>query len=489
MADMYAAWTRMVAAAIGTIAPGTAISYTRKRQALSSYAAASGTGPNKAWRPSNRSADDIIKTDHKVLRARGRSLARDSSHVSGALRKVCNNVVFKGIHPQATLKTGAGEADKPRNTWAESIYKDWAEAVGLYEKLNLILRHWWQDGELFVHYFFDDTLLEQGLIPLGIELLECDHLDISRNGQFKDGSKIKQGIEYDSTGRVAAYWLYPEHPGDSTWLTMAASKRYPVDFVDHLFVRERISQNRGVPWLVSVIMEMRDFSEYQSAERIAARLAAAFGIFVTTPYPEQHMAGNSPIGADGQMGVDDLPDYLEPGRIQPIPPGMDIKTATNERPGRTYEPFTKNVLRGASAGFNMSYEAYSNDYTDASYASARSASLEERRGYQVQQYLLASMFLHKIWVRLWRLNKLTKQHQLPRDIPVTWQMPGWPWVDPDKDSKAAERDIKNGLNSRRKVCSERGTDYDEIINDLKKEEDDGFPLGGEKEEVNNADES
>jgi lambda family phage portal protein len=475
----------MMAAAIGTIAPGAAISYTRKRQALSSYAAASKTGPNKAWRPSNRSADDIIKTDHKVLRARARSLVRDSSHVSGGLRKVCNNVVFKGINPQATMKDASQNTDKIRNDYAETIYKDWAQAVGLFEKLNLILRHWWQDGELFVHYFLDETLFQQGLIPLGVELMECDHLDVSRNGQSKDGSKIKQGIEYDAAGRVAAYWLYPEHPGDSTWLTMAASRRYPAQFVDHLFVRERISQNRGVPWLASVIMEMRDFSEYQSAERIAARLAAAFGIFVTTPYPEQHMTGASPIGADGQMGVDDLPDFLEPGRIQPIPPGMDIKTAANERPGRTYEPFTKTVLRGASAGFNMSYEAYSNDYTDASYASARSASLEERRGYQVQQFLLASMFLHKAWARLWDLNKLTRQHQLPQAIPVTWQMPGWPWVDPDKDSKAAERDIKNGLNSRRKVCSERGTDYDEIINDLKKEEDDGFPLGGESEGAGN----
>ncbi len=470
---LYGSLTRFVASSIGVFAPGAAINYLRRRQALYSYAAASDQGANKAWRPSNKSADELIKTDHKMMRARARALTRDSSHVSGAIRKICNNVVFKGIHPQANLRTLAGDAKDRLNTQAEEQWKNWAKAVDFHEKENLVMRHFWSDGELFVHYYFDEDLLREGLIPLGMELLECDHLDIGKNSLTDDG-RIKQGIQYNTKGKPTDYWLFPEHPGDNTWLSLNSSKPYSAHMIKHLFLKERISQNRGVPWLASIIMEMRDFSEYQSAERIAKRLAAAFGLFVTTPYPEQ-LGNFSPFGGDGkQLTVDDIPDYMESGKIQTLPPGMTIESPDTDRPGQTYEPYTKTSLRGASTGFNMSYEAFSNDYTDASYSSARSASLEERKGYQVQQFLLANQLHQDAWKRLWTMNRLSRTVNLPEDIPVVWQTPGWPWVDPLKDSKAAEQDLKNGLTSRHKLCMERGIDYDEIQNDLKKESNDGF---------------
>lgn len=479
MGRINSAITRGVAGVLGTVAPGAAIRYIRKRQALSYYSGASMSGPNRDWRPRNRSEDEAIRQDHAMLRARARDLVRNSSHVSGALRKICNNVIYKGFTPQARLRTNAGKLRETHNPRAEEAWRRWARRVSWHEKENLVLRHLWQDGELFVHWFYDEDLQEDGIIPLNLELLECDHLDTSRT-IVSGSSNIKQGIEYNAKGEPIAYWLFPEHPGDNGWLSMAQSKRYPARAVDHIFSRDRISQNRGVPWLSSVIMEMRDFSEYQNAERIAARLAAAFGVFVTTPHPEGAYGG-SPIGGEGnQQTVDSLPDYLEPGRIQPVPPGYTIETAKNERPGSTYEPFTKNILRGSSTGFGMSYEAYSNDYTDASYASARSASLEERRGYQVQQALLIRLLHQTAWDRLFGVNSLSRtEGSLPKKVPVMWQTPGWPWVDPDKDSKAAERDIKNGLNSRHKVCLQRGEDYEEVYEDLKREAEDGFPLGGE----------
>jgi len=485
LSKLYDRWTSFCASIIGSVAPRAAMQYVRSRKALATYSAATKSGPNQAWLPSNKSADEIIKTDHHLIRARSRALVRDSSHVSGALRKINNNVIYKGFSPQVKYRGRDGNLRVSVNRRAENVFKRWEKAVNFREKENLTLRHLWQDGEIFVHYFYDDDLLENGEIPLNIELLECDHLDTSRTGP-NGNNVIKQGIEYNPKGESVAYWLFPEHPGDATWLSWSGSRRYPAEVMDHLFVRERASQNRGVPWLTALIMEMRDFSEYQQAERIAARLAAAFGIFVTTPDPEQYSGDFSPIGGDGaQQTAEGLPDYLEPGKIQPLPPGMDIKQASNERPGSTYEPFTKNVLRGASTGVGMSYEAYSNDYTDASYASARSASLEERRGYQVQQRLMIRLFHQKAWDHLWKMNRLARVEALPENMSVVWQTPGWPWVDPDKDSKAAERDIKNGLNSRHKVCMERGTDYEEVIEDLQQEEKDGFPIN-DKVEAENA---
>lgn len=481
---VYNGTSRAVASAVGIVAPRAAMRYLSRRSALASYAAASSKGPNQAWRPGNKSADRIIKTDHATIRARARALVRDSSHVWGALRKITNNVVFKGITPQADLKTAAGDLKKIQNERAESAYTRWARAVNFWEKENLIIRHLWQDGELFVHFFFDESLLARGIIPLGLELLECDHLDTSRStlGTTADnGNTIKQGIEYDPAGRPAAYWLYPEHPGDSTWLSLGGSRRYPVEQIEHIFSRERISQNRGIPWMASVIIEMWDFKEYQNSERTAARIASALAVFLKSQYPE--MLDSVGVGDGEDADGDGVPDYLEPNRIYRLPDGLDIQVASHDRPGQTYEPFTKTSLRGASTGFGMSYEAYSNDYTDASYASARSASLEERRGYQVQQYLLMQSFHRICWQRLWIMNQLARVETLPAEIPVVWQVPGWPWVDPDKDSKAAERKIKNGLGSRRREAARLGESYEEINDELDREAEDGWPKGSEEQQT------
>ena len=478
VSNFYNRWTSMVAKAIGAIAPGAAIGFIRKRNALASYAAASLTGPNRAWRPSNKSADDIIRTDHKLLRARARSLARDSSYVGGALRKICNNVVFKGIHPQATMVLMSGDRDKIANNRAEEAWKSWAAAVDFHGLENLIVRHLWTDGEIFVHYFADPELHQSGEVPLGIELLECDHLDVSFNGPDTEGRGVwKQGILFSPSGRVLGYRLYTEHPGDSMWLSTGRSGFFPASQIDHIYVKERASQHRGVSWLASVIIEMRDFSEFHGNERLAQRLMSAFGIFLKTEYPENFGAG-SPLGGDGTK-IDDVPDYIEPARIQPLPPGVEPMAVSYNRPGMTYDPFVRTTLRGASTGMSMSYESYTNDYTKASYSSARSATLEERRGYQVLQLLLTIRFHARVWRRLWEMNKIMRTvTPMPAVVPVSWQMPGWPWVDPDKDSKAAERDIKNGLSSRHRACMERGVDYNENIADLKQEESDGFPVGG-----------
>jgi lambda family phage portal protein len=498
---MYNRWTAGVAMTIGSLFPRTAIKYVRARNALTSYAAATRQGPNKAWLPSNMSADEIIKSEQPLLRARARSLVRDSSQVGGALRKITNNVVFKGINPQARLKRG-DKPDKNINNEVEAAFKKWAAAVDFYEKERLIIRHLWHDGELFAHYYFDQELYDAGIIPLGIELMECDHLDTTKSGVKNDvipgkEGTWKQGILYSKYKRPLGYQLFLDHPGTSTWWTSNFAREnvlwsgaqtgspsatffgsvfFDAYMTDHLFIRDRISQNRGLPWLTSVIMEMRDFNEYQAAERIAARLAAAFGIFVETDFPEHIGSGISPIGGDANsLTIDDIPDYMEPGRIQPLPPGMKVEAPSMNRPGQSYEPFTKTSLRGASTGFNMSYEAFSNDYTGASYSSARSATLEERRGYQVQQIILLNLFHIRAWERLWRMNQISRTvKNAPEVIPVKWQVPGWPWIDPLKDSKAAETDIKNGMTSRHKILDSRGEDYEEIKADLDAEKEDGF---------------
>lgn len=478
----YNALTALVTAGLGVVSPRRALLYRAEREFLRSYAAADPGGHNQNWRPRNRSADAEIRRGQKLITARARDLARNNSHVAGAIRRIANNVVRKGIRPQAQFHLSDGKPDAVRNRYVESLFRRWgryADHAGhdsIAAIQRLVLRHVWADGECLVLRAWDNSL--PGIPPLRLEVLECDLLDTRIDGQMTNGNLARRGIEYDSaTNRPLFYHLLDSHPGDHRALGGGKTIRVPAANVIHVYDRQRSSQTRGISWLAAVLMDAYDLGEYKATEMIGARLAAAFGIFVKNAYPE--LAGGfgipgGQVGAGGQPAADTgkMPDYIEPGRIQALPPGTEIQVASHNRPGTQYEPFIRDNHRGMSVGTGMSYESYSNDYSAASYSSARSASLEERLGYQEQQWFLNEKLNNRVWA--WFLDAAYLAGLLPnaRDyahdpLPwheaVIWQNPGWTWVDPLKDSKAVESGIDNATTTRTKTAAQQGEDWEDDV--------------------------
>ncbi len=449
------------------------MSYMRKREMLRRYTGASVHGHNSAWRPSRKSADELLRIDSDMLVARARDLVRNNTHVSGALRKIVANVIHTGIVPQGAKRKRTGELDAKTNTVVESAWKRWAKVNKFWVTEQLVLRHWWTDGEVLIHLWIDDDRVDDNICPLRCRVIEADQLDTNVHGTLANGNIARRGIEFNAKGDPVAYHVLTYHPGDTTFhlKSLGESRRIEARDILHIFLPERASQTRGVSMMAAVIEELRDLGEYWSSERIAARLAAAFGIFVKTS-DMSGMAAN-PLGgmAGGTMSGEapELSDYIEPGRIQVLPVGTEIQVAKNERPGSTFEPYTKTSLKGASVGFGLRYGNFSHDYTDSSYSSERSASLDERRGWVGQQQFLIQELCDPVFARWLELAVGSGVLNAPTDLPVTWQTPGWPWVDPTKDSKAAELELSMGTTTRRKIAAARGEDWDEIIEQLARE--------------------
>ena len=467
-------FSRAVASTIGVLFPGAAISYLYKRKKLAQYTAARPSGPDKHWRPGNLSADAILARDRAVIMSLARDLERNSPHVSGAINKIINNIIFTGIFPQARIKAADGKLQKAQNDRIETAFNEWADAVDFYTKQELVLRHTIIDGEVLIHKYHDPYLQKQGVVPLGFEVLESDYIDSTYSGVLENGNLARSGIEYDTYGRPVAYWLYKEHPGESTFSRyIGQTRRVPASEICHVFHSRRASQGRGISWLASIICEMRDFSEYQSNERIANRLLSAFGIFLESPYPEHQI--NNPLfqepASEGSEETDTTGKYIEPGRIDVLPAGLKPHAFQYTRPGITYEPFTKVSLKSASTGSGLSYENFSNDYEGATFSSARQAVLEERRGYRKIQFFLNRKFNNWSW-RSWNnyANAFMTFGKIPDRVPVQWQNPGWPWIDPAKDAKGAEIELKMKITNRRRLAAERGLDWDEEIEELADEE-------------------
>lgn len=471
----YDGWTGFASSIIGLVAPGRAATFYRKRSMLLAHKAASRKGADRNWRGDNRSMDAILLKEWRDITARAREMVQNNSYIAGAIEKICNNVVFGGIKPQVQLKQADGTYDRKRNDAVEAHWKKWAEdpRIDFYEKQELAVRHLWQDGELLVHTFVDPDMLREGLVPLRIELIECDHFNTSIHGQLPNGNYARRGIEFNPKGDPVAYHLYTDHPGNTGSTILYETKRVPADQIIHVFKRKRISQTRGVSWLVSIIMRMRGLEEYEDSERIAARLTSSFAFFIESPFPEygpEAMGGTFPGYEDFQTTAPTsdavLPEsgFIESGRMQKIPPGAKVNSQGFARPGGEVVPFIASNLRGGSAGMQMSFEGFSNDYSSATYSSARSGSLEERRGYKVQQKFLNKKFNAQIWTVWCRLLLLSNlEPSAPLDIPAEWQAPGWPWVDPWKDAQAAAKELELGLNSRSNLCAERGRNFEDVL--------------------------
>ncbi|MDH5299242.1 MAG: phage portal protein, partial [Desulfobulbaceae bacterium] len=413
-------------------------------------------------------------------------------YISGAIDKICNNVVRKGIRPQACFKTVKGELDTALNDKVEKLWSRWSRYADItgHDSVpalqRLILRHIWIDGEVLVHRVWDTSL--KGIVPLRLEVIECDLLDGRIDGPLTNGNIGRRGIEVDAaTGKPVAYHVLDSHPGDYLFLgSFGEARRIDAADMIYVFDRRRASQTRGISWLAAIIMEAYDLNEYKGIERIGAKLAAAFGVFVKTSFPDIPGAGIGIPGGgqatniDTGVGWGDLPDYIDPGRIQKLPFGADIKIAEHNRPGTQYEPFVRDSVRGMSAGAGMSYESFSNDRSSSSYSSGRDGSLENRLSYGGQQFFLNEKLNDRLWgwfvEAAWMSGMLPELRNyafdpLPYHEATTWQNPGWTWVDPLKDSKAADQGISNVTTTRTKINANQGEDWNETLDEALREEE------------------
>ena len=469
---LFDSWTSLRAGVIALNDPRAAVAYVADRRRYLSYKAASREGANRAWRGDRKSGDASIRKQWRDVVYRARDLAKNSPFVAGALEKICDNVVFTGIRPQFIL-TRNGEPNRDLARDLERLHKRWAKAVNAVEKQELGLRHLWTDGEYLIHFFIDTSLLKKGLPPLNYELLEADHLDATVDGTLSNNNYAKRGIEYDASGNVVAYHLFPEHPGDFTWMSLTDSKRVDAASIEHVFARKRISSSRGISWMASIIMWMRNFEEYQDSEQVAMRLLSAFGFFVETPFPEvENPLGGAPVDPSSDEKTLKAGDFIQPGQVATVSPGSKVTAAGFDRPGSNYEPWVKSQLRGGGVGMNVSYETFTGDLTETTYSGGRQGLLVERRSFRRQQAILNRKHNDPIDERFIEFAAMAGLMNLAGyEVDIKQLCPGWPWVDPRNDAQAARIEYELGITTLTKMCADRGLDFEEITRERQEELD------------------
>jgi capsid protein len=119
---------------------------------------------------------------------------------------------------------------------------------------------------------------------------------------------------------------------------------------------------------------------------------------------------------------------------------------------------------------NVSYVSLANDLEGVSYSSIRQGELADRDHWKRLQGWLIEHFCTDVFEN-WLVQFLSFGRsgfllaEIDRYNCPVWRPRGWQWVDPDKESKAAERDIGNHTKSIWDAAADRGDDLEDVFSE------------------------
>lgn len=427
---------------------------------------APGTGPN-----------DVATGNAQTLRNRSRSQYRNNGYARSIINKLVSNMVGTGIKPRFTADD-KGFQRRAQSLWDVSAREmDPEGLLSIYGLQAQAVNTWLQGGESFIR--MRPRRETDGLaVPMQLQVMEPEMCPVHHNGR-NGGNRIRAGIEYTPFGQRAAYWFYRSHPGDLASIAINGTDltRVPANEVIHLFDPTRPGQSRGVPHLAAVLLRMYDTDKYDDAVLLRQQLANLFTAFVTdlkgdgTTFPNQLTGGGDETPAREDDG-EPTELGLEPGIIQELGEGEDIKFSTPPDAGSTYSDFLRQQLMAQTAGSDTPYEIVTGDFSKINDRTARVLLNEFRRFVQQKQQTIIVHQLCRVVVSQWWMPRAVltgalaapgfardaEQYTRAKHIPQAWA-----YINPVQDVQAKREEKRSGFKTQAEIISETtGEDIDDV---------------------------
>jgi len=200
------------------------------------------------------------------------------------------------------------------------------------------------DGGILFRKVVDPNINKFGF---ALQLMEVDMIDVNKTEaqQTPGGNRITMGVEKNAYGKTTAFHILDRHPGDllfggqrGRWGTT----RYNASEFIHYFVKERVTQCMGVPWIAPSMLRLQHLKEYELAELVAAREAAVKGGYFTSDRGDSYAGEDElTIGADGTTQTTGTYNDFETGQKDVLPPGMTFTPYDPQHPMQQYGDFVK----------------------------------------------------------------------------------------------------------------------------------------------------
>lgn len=437
------------------------------------YAGAKTSSIFSGWTTSNQSGDSELRSDLAYLRSRARELVRNASFAKKFVRMCQKNIVGpSGIQFQSRVMNSNNNPDILAIDRIETAFREWCrkgncEVTGEYsfrDIQNILAGQTPMDGEVFIRKIFGYP----NKFGFALQLIEADHLDEKYTTRAKSGNEIKMGIEYDNLGRKVAYHLYKTHPGDYFYTDYRYGERVriPANEMIHYYIKNRISQGRGVTWLHPVMVDSNMLNGYFEAELVASRAASQMMGFIESD------KGDAFQGDDTEDGNPIM--ELEAGTVRYLGDGEKFTGYNPDHPTTAFGPFVEGILKQIASGLDVSYNYLANDLKSVNYSSIRAGVLDERDTWRDLQAHMTEHFCVPVFNEFLKYALIYKAIDLPyskydKFITHNWQPRGWQWVDPLKEQNANANAVESGFMAPSEVVAASGRDYEDVIKKIKQD--------------------
>jgi len=444
---------------------------TPTKMTASAYDAASTSRRMRTWGIGEAGPNTRLSLSVSHIRDRSRKLRGDNPWAENGIESHVSNLIGRGITPR--WKTGdKGLNREIKSLWDESIIEMDADGIlDFYGLQALAATAFIESGEVLGQLIYK-SVNSNLLVPLQLKLIEPDFLPFDKN-EPQGNNSIKMGVEFNSQGSRVAYHIYGEHPGESyitDFQNVGLTKRVSAKNILHIFKPLRPGQIRGIPWLTSIITRLYQLDQYEDAELMRKGMSAMLAGFITSPEGDPDLTGIP--GMEVEYENEDHVSF-EPGMIQSLRSGEDIKFSSPADVGQTYEVWIKQQLRAVAAGMGVTYEQLTGDLSDVNYTSIRAGLIEFRRRCRMTQ---RNNIIHQLcrpfagnWLSVAVLNNIIQIKNYFSDIRrfrTLWDADGWDFTDPVKDLKGKQMAIRLGLESRSQAVGERGTDAETLDDEI-----------------------
>lgn len=403
------------------------------KQHLRSFEAAKVSRRTDNWFTNGKGPNADLRLALQRIVARHQDLVDSDPWASKAISVVTNNWVGDGI--MGTPRRGTRRYVTGFTDWAESVDCDWDGLGNFYAKQSLVARTVAVRGSCLVRRRFSEELMNRGLVPLQIQVMEPDFLDLSKD----DGARIRFGKQYKEDGRLEGYWIRRSHPGESDWTasSIGQSDFVPASEICHVYDVRRPGQATGVPFGVAALLTLRDISDRDAAQMMKDKLSACFMAFLEDTDPD--------AVASGQQ----LLDSLEPGVIEPLPPGKNVRFAVPPGSG-DYVATQRYHLCAVAQAYEITYEALTGDLSNVNFSSGRMGWMEMRRAIARWRWaMLIPQFLNP--VARWFQEAAAVSQMGAGAAQFEWTPPAQWLVDPAREIPAYIDAVRAGFMSLSEV--------------------------------------
>jgi lambda family phage portal protein len=413
---------------------------------IQAFEAAKQTRRTEGWFATSSGPNSDLKAAWWWLVKRHQSLVDDEPLASRAISVIVQNWIGDGImsKPMGATK----KYERSFKNWAESLECDFYGLSDWYGLQSIIARTTAVRGACIVRKRVHAPMMERGLVPLQLQVLEPDWLDFNKD----NGTDILFGQQFDADGRLMGYWLRDSHPGETVMSNgvRITSTFVPKEEIILHFDCRRPGQRMGIPFGVAAILTLRDMGDIRAAQQMKDKIAACFAGFIIDSEPAE---------AGSTTGIDF--DSLEPGAVEHLPPGKDIRFAVPPGAG-DFVATHKEYAHAVAVAYDVTYESLTGDLSDVNYSSFRGGWLEfARRVLYLQGKVTTPQLLNPVC--RWHDDLARMTGALRGNVSWLHTPPRREMIDPSKEIPMILESVQGGLMSLSEAHRMLGRDPEEVF--------------------------